>query len=491
MWAIFRVNVLEAMISGQFGKDTDSFVEFYVNEYDAAIKRGGDMVYGVPVMNGNVQGMKDVMKAAMKKGHESDGDNFNLLAEIYPAAFDAYWLGAEMAPIPNPILKTGGWFITPPAPGTITNIGPNPIILALTAAAHKAEVEALKAIEDKIKSQTIDLPGVGTINVYETVQKVIKKEIVDPNILKRPEIQTAKELIVKLKEAKKKKPSIGSQIKKAIKFPFPKLPSKKKLMEEARKQAEEQAKEQIIKPIEAIIQEAIIQPIEAVIQQAVDMANSIPTPKPTKAEIKQYVKDTVNGEVSKIKLSGIALPKIPKKEEIKQMVKDTINGMIPDIPGLKLPKIPTLAQIESMIYDMVLKLVPNIPNIFFIPPSIVISAPTNMLVEPFIALAQFHLMGTSGTHAVMSQYPPPLPPAPAFIQWTGYNVPNGPTIPLPIYTMKIPPVPDLGSIVKLPDLPAPDFSNVTEVFTIPNAPLLPNVALPTLPTIPTINIPKI
>jgi hypothetical protein len=502
MWVIFRINVLRAMISGEFGKDTDSFVEFYVNEYDACIKRGGDLLHGVPVINGNVQGMKDVMKEAMKKGQENGGENFNLLEEIYPSAFDAYWMGAELAPIPNPLLKPAGWIMTPPAPGTITNIGPNPIILALTSAAHKAEVELLKAAEDKIKSQTIDIDGLGSVNVYDTVQKIIKKEIVDPKILNRPEITTAKEIIKKLKEAKKKKPSIGSQIKKAFKIPFPKLPSKKKLMEEARKKAEEQAKEQIIKPIEDMLQEAIIQPIEAMIQQAVELADIIPNPKPTKAEIKQFVKDTINGVVPKISLPGISLPKIPKKEELKQMVKDAINGMIPDIPGFKLPKIPTLAQIESMIYDMVLKLVPNIPNIFFIPPTLVISANTNILVEPFITMAQTHLANTGGTLSVTSQYPTPLPPGPAFIQWSGYNVVNGPKIPLPTYTMKIPEVPDLGNIIKLPPLPQPDFSNVTQIVTLPNAPQLPNVslpklptlpivALPTLPSIPTINIPKI
>lgn len=478
MWVIFRINVLRAMISGQFGKDTDSFVEFFVNEYDAAIKRGGDLLYGVPVMNGNVQGMKDIMKAAMKKGQENGGDNFNLLAELYPSAFDAYWMGVEMAPFPNPLLRPGGWIATPPAPGTISNIGPNPIIIAASAAAHKAEVEALKVVEDKIKSQTINIDGIGVINVYDTVQKVIKKEITQPNILNRPEIITAKEVIAKLKEAKKKKPSIGSQIKKAIKFPFPKLPSKKKLLEEARKKAEEQAKQQILKPIEDMLEEAIIQPIEAMIQQAVDLSNNIPNPKPTKAEIKQFVKDTINGEISKIKLPGISIPKIPKKDEIKQMVKDSINGMIPDIPGIKLPKVPTLSQIEAMIFDMTLKLMPTIPNIFFIPPSLVISASTNILVEPFISLAQFHLMGTGGTFAVMSQYPPPLPPAPAFIQWNGYSVLDGPSIPLPTYTMKIPQVPDLGSVIKLPPLPTPNFSNVTEVFSIPDAPQLPNVNLP-------------
>ena len=156
-WTIFKVNVLKSMITGQFSKDPDSFAEFYANEYDKCIKRGGDMIYGVPIINGNVKGMADVIKRALKKGTDSDGENFNILQEIYPSAFDAYWLGAEMAPIPNPLLKPLGWQMTPPAPGTIMNIGPSPISLAISTAKHKAEVEALKALEDALKSKTIEI----------------------------------------------------------------------------------------------------------------------------------------------------------------------------------------------------------------------------------------------------------------------------------------------------------------------------------------------
>ena len=151
-WTLFRINVLKSMVSFQFSKDMDSFADFYATEYDRCIKRGGDMIYGVPVMNGNVSGMADVIKRALKKGQDSDGENFNILQEIYPSAFDAYWMGAEMAPIPNPLLKPGGWPSTPPAPGAIMNIGPNPIMLIASAAKNKAEVEALKALEDALKS---------------------------------------------------------------------------------------------------------------------------------------------------------------------------------------------------------------------------------------------------------------------------------------------------------------------------------------------------
>lgn len=174
-WTIFKANVLQAMVTGRFSEDPDGFASFYANEYDNCIKRGGDMIYGVPIINGNVSGMIDVIKAAFKKGQESDGENFNLLAEIYPSAFDAYWLGAEMSPFPNPIMRPLGWQSTPPAPGAVMNIGPNPISLAASTAANKALKEAAQALVDELKSQTIQIGDV-VLNVYDTISKLLKKE---------------------------------------------------------------------------------------------------------------------------------------------------------------------------------------------------------------------------------------------------------------------------------------------------------------------------
>ena len=406
-WTLFKVNVLKSMVSFQFGKDMDAFAEFYANEYHSCIQRGGDMLYGVPVMNGNVQGMIDAIKTALKKGQDNGDENFNFLAEIYPAAFDAYWLGAEMAPIPNPLLKPGGWPSTPPAPGTIMNIGPNPIPMAISAALHKAEVEALKAIEDKLKEQTIDIPPIGAVNVYETVQKILKKEPVDIKIAQHPAIKAGKTIIQKVKQAKKKKPSIGAQIKKSIKFPFPELPKKKEIIEKAKNKlievAVEELKKQLIIPIEA----TILAPIIATVTTAVELANSIPSPKPTKAQIKKFVKDTIDGVVPDIQLPGISIPTIPTKEELQKMIDDAT---------------PTKEELLAMAYDLIKDKIPKIPNIHFIPPTIVFSFGTNMLINPFVNVAKLHLMGAGGTLAVMSQYPPPAPPAPAVLNWSGYTI---------------------------------------------------------------------
>jgi hypothetical protein len=47
------------------------------------------------------------------------------------------------------------------------------------------------------------------------------------------------------------------------------------------------------------------------------MANNIPK-KPTKEEVKKYVKDTIDGVVPDIVLPGISIPHIPTKGRIKK-----------------------------------------------------------------------------------------------------------------------------------------------------------------------------
>jgi len=404
-WTIYKINVLNNLISQAFSTDMDKFAEFVANEYDSCIKRGGDMLYGVPVMNGNVTGMASEIKRALKKGIDSDGENYNILQEIYPSAFDAYWLGAEMAPIPNPLLKPLGWQMTPPAPGAIMNIGPNPISMAASVAIHKALKEAIQSLIDELKKETIEVGGI-IVNVYETIIKILKREAVSDEIKKHPAIKAGKELISQYNEIKKKKPSIGSQIKKAIKFPFPELPKKKELIEKAKKQLLDKAVDEITKTLIAAIEEQLLQPIIQQLEMIISVANQIPK-KPTKAELKKFVKDTIDGLIPDIQLPGISIPNIPTKEEFKKMIND---------------KIPTKEEILAMALDAINGLIPNIPNIWFIPPTILFTEPTNIFLNPFVNLAKFHLMGTSGTMMVIAQYPPPAPPAPAILNWSGYTI---------------------------------------------------------------------
>ena len=483
MWAIFKLNVLTAMLTGQFKADPDSFAEFYANEYDKAIKSGGDLLYGVNVINGNVKGMADTIKNALKKGTESVGSNFNVLQEIYPSAFDAYWLGAEMSPLPNPLIKPLGWVSTPPAPGAIQNIGPDPISLAASAALHKAEVEALKVLEDELKKQTITLPAIPplpeiTIPVYETAQKIINKEVVAPDVRNHPVVKGAVEIIKKLKEAKKKKPSIGRQFKKALKFEFPKLPDRKKIIEKAKEKLLEKAIEEIKNQIIPLIEDIILQPIYQYVQTAVALLNSIPNPKPTPAQIKKFVKDTAKGLVPEIDIP-IDIPNIPTKEELEEQIK---------------AKTPTEEEIKALAEEKIKGLIPDPPFISFTPPSFIFSTKTNVLLDPFLSLAQIHLLGVSGNMTVLSQYPPPAPPAPGILNYTGYQVKNGPPVPDFPMTVEFPNV-DLGSIEipKFPELPQlPTISPVdiaaSLTLSLPNINIKPpsvdvKVKTPTIPNV--------
>jgi transcriptional regulator of met regulon len=405
-WILFKANVLKAMVTRRFLGNSDGFSTFYANEYDRCIKRGGDMIYGVPVINGNVQGMANVIKAAFKKGVNSDGENFNLLQEIYPAAFDAYWLGAEMAPLPNPLLRPLGWQSTPPAPGTILNIGPNPISLAKSIVINKALKEAAQLLVDALKKQTIDIDGI-IINVYDTIIKILKKERIADEIKNHPAIIAGKAVVEKYNQIKNKKPSIGSQFKPSIKFPFPELPKRKDLIKKATNKLLDEAIEEIKKGLISAIEEKILQPIIAPIQTVIELSKTIPSPKPTKEQIKKSVIDAINGLKPEIDLSAFTIPKLPTKEELKKQIED----------GL-----PTKEELMDMAFDAIKGLIPNIPTVWFVPPTILLTAPTNILLDPFVNLAKIHLLGVGGVMTVLAQYPPPAPPAPAIINWSGYKI---------------------------------------------------------------------
>lgn len=405
MWTIYRVNVLKALISGRYSKDSEKFANFIATEYDTCIKRGGDTIYGVPVINGNVKAMASVIKNAIDKGRSKPGSNFNLLQEICPAAFDAYWIGAEMSPFPNPIFKPLGWASTPPAPGTIQNLGPDMITLATNTAKNKALVEAIKVLIDEIKDKVINVPGIGDINVYETAVKIEKGEKIQDRIQNNPIIKSAVELLKRFKEAKKKKPSIGAQFKKSLEIPFPELPDRQKIIKETKEKLLTKVVEQLIQRLSALILEQILEPYVSVIDQAVNRDKR--DNKITKEQIKTWVKEQINGMIPSIELPDVPnLPKIPTKEQIEEEVNS---------------KLPTKEQLKSIALAEVEKLMPDIPYFQFTPPSLKFKF-SNVFINPFINYAKQHLINTGGTMTVFSQYPLPAPPAPAIIVWSGYRV---------------------------------------------------------------------
>ena len=48
---------------------------------------------------------------------------------------------------------------------------------------------------------------------------------------------------------------------------------------------------------------------------------------------------------------------------------------------------------------------------------------SSIFLDAFIAAARIHLTTVSGLYIVLAQYPPPAPPAPGVIPWSGYIVP--------------------------------------------------------------------
>jgi hypothetical protein len=431
MWAIYKVNMLRKMSSGAFAKDIDGFAISFADEFDACMKRGGDLINGCNVVNGNKQALILGVKDALKKGQSAGIGNFNLLNELGPAII-AYWSGATLSPYPNPLVKPGGWQATPPAIGTVLNLGPEPIQTAASAAKIAAEKTATKIAIDELKKQKINIPPLGEVNIYDTVEKILAKKINDPQVLAHPAIYPAVLLVKLARETKIPSPNLALKPGNFIKFPP--LPDRKKLIEEAKKKLEEEAekqiKEQIKKQIIEPVKEAILTPIEQTIEQAIAIANTV-RPLPTKAQIKKYVKDTFDGIIPDLQLPGITIPKIPTKEEIEKIVTDIIAGYIPN-------------------FNIVL------PSLYFKPSS-------NILINPLVNYCKTQMLTTGGIINVLAQYPPPIIPGPAIIKWDGYRVPDGPPVPdvpiPPAFPSNIP-LPDTSKLItELPkiELKAPKF----------------------------------
>jgi len=107
-----------------------------------------------------------------------------------------------------------------------------------------------------------------------------------------------------------------------------------------------------------------------------------------------------------------------------------------------------------------------------------------MLLDPLLSLAQIHLLGVGGNMMVSAQYPG-APPAPAILNYTGYQVKNGPPVPDFPSTVEFPQV-DLDSIElpQFPELPQLPNISVTDLASL-LATSLPNIEIKT-PTIPNV-----
>ena len=138
-WQLFKQNILAVANRPEGIPDIDTVARLYADEYDAAVKRGGDLLHGIPIASGNKLVMEQFFRLALQKGLTATGP-YDLVGEMGNGV-KAYWAGARMKntgtrpgqplpivpPVPkvtviqtNLVLNNGIWI--PPIPSPTANI---------------------------------------------------------------------------------------------------------------------------------------------------------------------------------------------------------------------------------------------------------------------------------------------------------------------------------------------------------------------------------
>jgi len=67
-WEVFKENILNVVTNPESINSTDTVADLYATEYDAAIKRGADVLFQSQMKVGNVQSLKLLIKSALDAG---------------------------------------------------------------------------------------------------------------------------------------------------------------------------------------------------------------------------------------------------------------------------------------------------------------------------------------------------------------------------------------------------------------------------------------
>lgn len=100
-WQTFKDNLVSFGNNPDNISDIDKVAKKWADEYDAAIKRGGDTINKIKIQNGNKAIMEQLFKAALQKGLSST-EPYDLVGEMGKGVI-AYWSGAIMQNVPIPI----------------------------------------------------------------------------------------------------------------------------------------------------------------------------------------------------------------------------------------------------------------------------------------------------------------------------------------------------------------------------------------------------
>lgn len=84
------------------------------------------------------------------------------------------------------------------------------------------------------------------------------------------------------------------------------------------------------------------------------------------------------------------------------------------------PLIPAAGAIKNIALIQGVVLNPGVWTPLPVPPN----NNSSTFLDAFINSAKIHLSTVGGLYTVLAQYPPPAPPAPGVLQWTGYLIPD-------------------------------------------------------------------
>ena len=101
-WEKFRENVMNVVSKPENINNIDLVEETYAKEYDACIRRGGDVLNKIPIEKGNTELMKTLFKAALQTGLTKTTP-YDLVGEMGKGVI-AYWTGAQMRKLPIPLV---------------------------------------------------------------------------------------------------------------------------------------------------------------------------------------------------------------------------------------------------------------------------------------------------------------------------------------------------------------------------------------------------
>ena len=167
-WQIFKNNILQYSNNPETLQDIDTVAKVWATEYDAAIKRGGDVVHKIAVKQGNVEAMTTLFKAALQKGLTSKTP-YDLVGE-FGNGVKAYWAQAVLNTLPVPII---------PAPGSTANV--SVISNTVTNVGQWAPVVSVPSLPELTEEQLyakLDFEKAGIDKNDPKVKKIIKFDVV-------------------------------------------------------------------------------------------------------------------------------------------------------------------------------------------------------------------------------------------------------------------------------------------------------------------------